>query len=190
MTKVALVTGPSAGIGEATLGRLIRAGCKTYAAARRLDRMRSLEQLGAILMPLDLTDDKSIIQAAQRIRAEQGRIDALLNNAGYGSYGAVEDVSLEEAHRQFEVNVFGLARLVQLFTPIMRRQGSGKIVNVSSIGGKGWEPLGACITPPSSQWKDSAIVCAWNSALSASTSLLSSLAPFVPSGAKSPLTRC
>jgi NAD(P)-dependent dehydrogenase (short-subunit alcohol dehydrogenase family) len=142
MTKVALVTGASSGIGEATR-RLIREGYKTYAAARRLDRMRSLEQLGAILVPLDLTDDRSIIQAAQRIDAQQGRIDVLLNNAGYGAYGAVEDVPLDEARRQFEVNVFGLARLTQLLTPIMRRQGSGKIVNVSSIGGKGWEPLGA-----------------------------------------------
>jgi NAD(P)-dependent dehydrogenase (short-subunit alcohol dehydrogenase family) len=105
--------------------------------------MANLEKLGATLLPLDLTDDSSIVQAAERIRAEQGRIDILVNNAGYGSYGAVEDVPLDEARRQFEVNVFGLARLVQLVTPLMRQQRSGKILNVSSIGGKGWEPLGA-----------------------------------------------
>jgi NAD(P)-dependent dehydrogenase (short-subunit alcohol dehydrogenase family) len=143
MKKVAVVTGASAGIGEATVKRLIEQGYTTYAAARRLDRMANLEKLGAILMPLDLTDDGSIVQATQRIHTEQGRIDVLVNNAGYGSYGAVEDVPLDEARRQFEVNVFGLARLVQLLTPLMRQQRSGKILNVSSIGGKGWEPLGA-----------------------------------------------
>jgi NAD(P)-dependent dehydrogenase (short-subunit alcohol dehydrogenase family) len=143
MKKVALVTGASAGIGEATVKRLIEQGYTTYAASRRLDRMADLEKLGAILLPLDLTDDASIVLAAARIRGEQGRIDVLLNNAGYGSYGAVEDVPLDEARRQFEVNLFGLARLIQLVTPLMRQQGSGKILNVSSIGGKGWEPLGA-----------------------------------------------
>jgi NAD(P)-dependent dehydrogenase (short-subunit alcohol dehydrogenase family) len=142
MAKVAVVTGASAGIGEATVKRLIEQGYTTYAAARRLDRMSVLEKLGAILLPIDLTDDRSIVHTAERIRTE-GRIDVLVNNAGYGSYGAVEDVPLDEARRQFEVNLFGLARLIQLVTPLMRRQRSGKIVNVSSIGGKGWEPLGA-----------------------------------------------
>jgi NAD(P)-dependent dehydrogenase (short-subunit alcohol dehydrogenase family) len=141
--KVAVVTGASAGIGEATVKRLIEQGYTTYAAARRAGRMANLENLGALLLPLDLTDDDSIVQAAERVRTEQGRIDVLVNNAGYGSYGAVEDVPLDEARRQFEVNVFGLARLVQLVTPMMRQQRSGKILNVSSIGGKGWEPLGA-----------------------------------------------
>ena len=143
MKKVALVTGASAGIGAATIKRLIEQSYTTYAASRRLDRMADLEKLGAILLPLDLTDDASIVLAAARIRGEQGRIDVLLNNAGYGSYGAVEDVPLDEARRQFEVNLFGLARLIQLVMPLMRQQGSGKILNVSSIGGKGWEPLGA-----------------------------------------------
>src|SRR3984893_4641201 len=143
MKKVAMVTGASAGSGEATVKRLVEQGYTTYAAARRLDRMANLEKLGAILLPLDLTDDASIVHAAERIRTKQGRIDVVVNNAGYGSYEAVEDVPLDEARRQFEVNVFGLARLVQLVTPLMRRQRSGKIVNVSSIGGRGWEPLGA-----------------------------------------------
>jgi NAD(P)-dependent dehydrogenase (short-subunit alcohol dehydrogenase family) len=143
MKKVAMVTGASSGIGEATAKRLIANGYTTYAAARRLERMTNVEGLGAVLLPLDLTDDSSIVSSAERIRSEQGRIDVLVNNAGYGSYGAVEDVPLQEARRQFEVNVFGLARLVQLLTPLMRQQRSGKILNVSSIGGKGWEPLGA-----------------------------------------------
>ena len=141
-----MVTGASAGIGAATVKRFIEQGHRTYAAARRLDRMANLEKLGAILLPLDLVDDSSIEQAAEQVRSEPGRIDVLptnINNAGYGSYGAVQDVPLDQARRQFEVNVFGLARLVQLITPLMRQQRSGKILNVSSIGGKGWEPCGA-----------------------------------------------
>ncbi len=102
-----------------------------------------------ILLPLDLTDDASIVAAAERIRAEQGRLDVLVNNAGYGSYGAVEDVPLDEARRQFEVNVFGLARLTQLLLPLMRQQRSGKILNVSSIGGKVGSRWVPGITPPS-----------------------------------------
>src|SRR5215471_5267111 len=130
MYKVALVTGASAGIGEATVKRLIEQGYTTYAAARRLDHMANLEKLGSMLLPLDLTDDSSIVRAGEQVRTEQGRIDVLINNAGYGSYGAVEDVPLDEARRQFEVNVFGLARLCQLVLPIMRAQKSGKIINV------------------------------------------------------------
>ncbi len=142
MKKVALVTGASSGIGEATVKTLLAAGYTVFAGARRQDRMRGLEQQGAILLALDLTDDASIARAAEQIKATQGRIDVLVNNAGYGSYGSVEDVPMEEARRQFEVNVFGLARLTQLLTPMMREQRSGKIVNVTSIGGKFGEPLG------------------------------------------------
>jgi NAD(P)-dependent dehydrogenase (short-subunit alcohol dehydrogenase family) len=105
--------------------------------------MRDLERQGAVLLPLDLTDDSSIAAAAERVITEQGHIDALINNAGYGSYGALVDVPMDEARRQFEVNVFGLARLCQLLTPLMRQQRCGKIVNVTSIGCKFGEPLGA-----------------------------------------------
>jgi len=106
--------------------------------------MASLAAAGATLLKLDLTDDASIVAAVEAIKGSTtGRIDVLVNNAGYGSYGALEDVPLEEARRQFEVNVFGLARLCQLALPIMRAQKSGKIVNVTSIGGKIWEPLGS-----------------------------------------------
>ncbi len=143
MKKVAVVTGASSGIGEATVKKFLQEGYEVYAAARRLDRMAGLADLGARPIPLDLTDDPSIVAAVERIRSEAGRIDVLVNNAGYGSYGAVEDVPLDEARRQFEVNLFGAARLIQLALPMMRTQRSGKIVNITSIGGKGWEPFGA-----------------------------------------------
>jgi NAD(P)-dependent dehydrogenase (short-subunit alcohol dehydrogenase family) len=143
MNKVAFVTGASAGIGEAAARELLAAGYTVFAGARRLERMAGLAALGAKLLKLDLTDDASIVAAAAAIRAGAGRLDVMVNNAGYGSYGALEDVPLAEARRQFEVNVFGLARLCRLVLPIMRAQKSGKIVNITSIGGKIWEPLGS-----------------------------------------------
>jgi NADP-dependent 3-hydroxy acid dehydrogenase YdfG len=143
MTKIALVTGASSGIGEATARALMAAGYKVFAGARRLDRMAGLAAAGATLLKLDVTEDASMIAAIEAIKTGAGRLDVLVNNAGYGSYGALEDVPLDEARRQFDVNVFGLARLCQLVLPIMRAQKSGKIVNITSIGGKIWEPLGS-----------------------------------------------
>ena len=141
--RVALVTGASSGIGEQTALQLADAGFTVYGVARRVDRMTSLADRGVHAFGMDVTDDASMTAGVQRVLDEQGRIDVLVNNAGYGSYGAVEDVPIDEARRQFEVNVFGLARLTQLVTPAMRAQGSGRIVNISSIGGKFYEPLGA-----------------------------------------------
>jgi NAD(P)-dependent dehydrogenase (short-subunit alcohol dehydrogenase family) len=141
--KVALVTGGSSGIGACTVTELLDAGFTVYTAARRVERMQQLADKGAHVFAMDVTDDASMVAGVERIISEQGRIDALVNNAGYGSYGAVEDVPLDEARRQFEVNVFGLARLTQLVTPHLRAQKSGRIVNVSSIGGKYYEPFGA-----------------------------------------------
>lgn len=141
--KVALVTGGSSGIGECSVRELLDAGFVVYAVARRVDRMQSLAEQGAHVFAMDVTDDASMVAGVQRIIDEQGRIDVLVNNAGYGSYGAVEDVPIEEARRQFDVNVFGLARLTQLVTPHMRAQGMGRIINISSIGGKFYEPFGA-----------------------------------------------
>jgi NAD(P)-dependent dehydrogenase (short-subunit alcohol dehydrogenase family) len=141
--KVALVTGGSSGIGECTVRELLDAGFVVYTAARRVERMQGLADQGAHVFAMDVTDDASMVSGVDRIIAEQGRIDVLVNNAGYGSYGAVEDVPIDEARRQFEVNVFGLARLTQLVTPRMREQGSGRIINISSIGGKFYEPFGA-----------------------------------------------
>ena len=142
MTKTALVTGASSGIGEITARRLHEQGYTVYGTARRVERMAGLEADGVRVFGMDVTDDASMVAGVERIIAETGRIDLLVNNAGYGSYGAVEDVPMDEARYQFEVNVFGLARLTQLVTPHMRAQRSGRIVNVSSIGGKGSEPLG------------------------------------------------
>ena len=142
-SRVALVTGGSSGIGEQTALQLKQEGFEVYAVARRVERMADLATQGVHVFGMDVTDDDSMVSGVERIVAEQGRIDVLVNNAGYGSYGAVEDVPIDEARRQFEVNVFGLARLTQLVTPHMRQQGSGRIINISSIGGKFYEPLGA-----------------------------------------------
>ncbi len=142
MAKTVLITGASSGIGEETVKRLMTAGYTVYAGARRLDRMKSLADAGARLLALDVTDDGSMTAAVKTVLQEAGRIDVLINNAGYGSYGALEDVPTEEARRQFDVNIFGLARLTQLVLPAMRAQRSGRIVNISSIGGKFGEPFG------------------------------------------------
>lgn len=142
-TPVALVTGASSGIGHATALALLAEGWVVYGAARRVDRMSELTAAGGHALPLDVTDDESMRAAVDEIVTAQRRLDLLVNNAGYGSYGSVEDVPLDEARRQFEVNVFGLARLTQLVLPTMRALGRGRIINVSSIGGRIYEPLGA-----------------------------------------------
>jgi NAD(P)-dependent dehydrogenase (short-subunit alcohol dehydrogenase family) len=136
MSSVAIVTGASSGIGAATARRLAAAGFTVYGAGRRADRLAELEGAGVLPLVFDLADDASMVAAVERVLAEQGRIDLLVNNAGYGSYGAIEDVPLDEARRQFEVNVFALARLTQLVLPTMRQQRSGRIVNITSIGGR------------------------------------------------------
>ena len=141
-TRVVLVTGASSGIGEDTARRLQALGYIVYRAARRTDRLQALAADGIRPLAMDVTDDASMSAVVNRILEETGRIDVLVNNAGYGSYGAIEDVPIDEARRQFEVNVFGLARLTQLVTPHMRTRGSGTIINISSIGGRLTTPLG------------------------------------------------
>jgi short-subunit dehydrogenase len=139
----AIVTGASSGIGAAIARRLRDDGFTVYAAARRLDRMAGLVQAGAHAISVDVTDDEALRRLVDRAVGETGRIDVLVNNAGYGSFGAVEDVPLAEARQQFEVNVFAMARLCQLVLPHMRDAQSGRIVNISSIGSKMYEPCGA-----------------------------------------------
>ncbi|WP_159622988.1 oxidoreductase [Ruania rhizosphaerae] len=140
--KVALVTGASSGIGEVVARRLAEQGYVTYGAARRTDRMKPLAAVGIRTLSLDVTDEDSTRDAVGQILAETGRLDVLVNNAGYGSYGAIEDVPIDEARQQFEVNVFGAMRLAQLVAPTMREQRSGRIVNISSMGGEIYTPLG------------------------------------------------
>src|SRR6476646_11548022 len=118
--KIALVTGASSGIGEATALKLNQLGYTVYAAARRVERMRHLAAHGIRPLALDVTDEESLNSGVKQIVTESGRIDVLVNNAGYGSYGALEDVPMSEARYQFEVNVFGAAHLTQLVLPHMR----------------------------------------------------------------------
>ena len=140
--KTVLITGASSGIGKETAKTLLTAGYLVYAAARRVEEMQELAQLGARVVALDVTDEASISATINSILEQEGSIDILVNNAGYGSYGAIEDVPIDEARRQFEVNIFGLARLTQLVLPKMRENRYGKIVNISSMGGKIYTPFG------------------------------------------------
>jgi NAD(P)-dependent dehydrogenase (short-subunit alcohol dehydrogenase family) len=141
-TKTVLVTGASSGIGEAAAVKLQALGCTVYAAARRTGRMAHLANRGIRVLELDVTDPASCRTSVDRITKEAGGVDVLVNNAGYGSYGAVEDVPLREARDQFDVNVFGAAELIRLVLPLMREQRNGRIVNVSSMGGRIHTPLG------------------------------------------------
>ncbi len=141
--KVVLITGASSGIGLAAALRLAKAGHRVHGGARRMDQMRPIVETGGQALALDVTDDASMRAAVDAVIAAEGRIDVLVNNAGYGSYGAVEDVSMDEARRQLEVNIFGLARMTQLVLPHMREAGAGRIVNLASMGSTIWTPLGA-----------------------------------------------
>ena len=134
--KIILITGASSGIGFDAAQTLAQQGHKVYAAARRVELMEPLKAYGVQVLRMDVTDETSMVQGVEAVIQAEGRIDVLVNNAGYGYFGAIENVALEEARRQLEVNVFGLARLTQLVLPYMRKQGSGRIVNTSSIAGK------------------------------------------------------
>lgn len=141
--KVILITGASSGIGYKAAIQLAKEGYKVYGGARRVERMQALTDFGITPLELDLTKPQSLKFAVDRIIEEEGHIDILVNNAGYGSYGAIENVDIEEAKRQFDVNIFGLARLVQLVLPHMRNQHSGRIINISSMAGRMTTFMGA-----------------------------------------------
>lgn len=140
---VVLITGASSGIGRATARQLHERGCRVYGAARRVERMADLQEAGIGVLPLDVTRSESARACVEAVVEREERIDVLINNAGYGLYGAVEDVSLDDARRQLEVNLIGPALMTQLVLPYMRRQGRGRIVNVSSMAGKVYTAYGA-----------------------------------------------
>ena len=140
--KIAVITGASSGIGRDTAYELIQRGFKVYGGARRLECMEEIKKAGAYILPLDVTKEESMVSFINQIIDKEGRIDVLINNAGYGSCGTIEDITMEEVKHQYEVNVFGLGRMIQLVLPTMRKQGSGKIVNVSSMGGRFTSPFG------------------------------------------------
>jgi len=136
VSRVVLITGCSSGIGHATAERLARSGWTVYATARRPETIADLESAGARTLALDVCDEESMRAAVSTVEDAEGAVGALINNAGYSQSGAVESVPLELVRRQFETNVFGLLRLTQLVLPGMRRQRSGRIVNLSSMGGR------------------------------------------------------
>jgi NAD(P)-dependent dehydrogenase (short-subunit alcohol dehydrogenase family) len=135
-TPVALVTGASSGIGRATALALHAAGFRTYATARQPDRVADLAAHDLIALALDVRDESSMQQAIARIASDGPTIDVLVNNAGYGQNGPVEELPMPAIRAQFDTNVFGLVRLTQLVLPHMRRAGRGRIINVSSVGGE------------------------------------------------------
>jgi NAD(P)-dependent dehydrogenase (short-subunit alcohol dehydrogenase family) len=136
VSKAVLITGCSSGIGWATAECLADVGWKVYATARNVEKLAPLEQRGCRLLPLDVTDEDSTRSAVEEVEQREGAVGVLVNNAGFSQSGAVEAVPMEKVRDQFETNVFGLVRMCQLVLPGMRRQGYGRIVNVSSMGGK------------------------------------------------------
>lgn len=135
-SRAVLITGCSSGIGRSSAELLAEQGWEVYATARRPDAIADLEAKGCRTLALDVTDEKSMVAAVRAVEEEHGAVGALVNNAGYGLHGAVESTSLDDARRQFDTNFFGLVRLTQLVLPAMRKQRRGRIVNMSSMGGK------------------------------------------------------
>ena len=136
VSKVVLITGCSSGIGQATAVRLAKAGMKVIATARKTSSLAACEAAGCAVEALDVDDEASMVATVERIREKHGVIGVLVNNAGYSQSGAVESLPIEKVRRQFETNVFGPLRLIQLVAPGMRKQRWGRIVNVGSMGGK------------------------------------------------------
>ncbi len=134
MSRTVLVTGCSTGIGRATALRLAKSGHRVFATARQEAAIADLTDAGCDILPLDVTLEGSMLAAVERVTAEAGGVDVLVNNAGYSQSGAVETLSGEDLRRQFETNVFGLVRMCQLTLPSMRERGGGRIINISSMG--------------------------------------------------------
>ena len=142
MTRVVIITGISSGMGRAAALYFKQQGFEVYGGARRIERLEDLSQQGIHTQRLDVTDKISVRALVDRAVSEQGRVDVLINNAGYGEYGPLEEVPIENAKRQFDVNLFAVDQITQLVLPVMRRQESGRIVNISSIGANVYSPMG------------------------------------------------
>jgi NAD(P)-dependent dehydrogenase (short-subunit alcohol dehydrogenase family) len=143
-SNAVLITGCSSGIGHATAELLAREGWTVYATARRPETLADLERTGCKTLALDVTDEASMTAAVNAVVEAEGAVGVLVNNAGYSQSGAVESVPIEQVRRQFETNVFGLIRMCQLVLPGMREQRWGRIVNLSSMGGRLTFPGGGC----------------------------------------------
>lgn len=143
MTTAVLITGASSGIGRAAAGRLLkRPGFTVYATARRPDTLAGLADAGATVLPLDVTDEDSMAAAVRTVEERHGSVGILINNAGYGEYGTIEEADLDAVRRQFETNVFGFSWMIQLVLPGMRAARSGRIINIGSMGGRVTFPVG------------------------------------------------
>ena len=143
MSKVILITGASSGIGLVTAVYLANKNYKVYGTARRLNEMTPIINAGGNAFKLDVTKEEDIINGVNYVIEKEGRIDVLWNNAGFGLWGAVEDISIERAKNQFDVNLFGLVRITQEVLPFMRERKEGVVINTSSVGGRIYTPLGA-----------------------------------------------
>lgn len=141
--KIVLITGASSGMGKAFTKALLKEGATVYAVARRVDAMQELKALGAHTLKMDITNQDDIDQVVKTIEKETHGVDILVNCAGFGMYGAMEDTTLADARYQFEVNLFGMAYLTQKILPSMRKKMQGRIINISSMGGKIYTPLGS-----------------------------------------------
>ncbi len=141
--KVILITGASSGMGKESAKVLIQQGHTVYTVARRIDQMQDLKSIGGHPIQMDVTVESDIQHVVDTIIQQEGKIDVLWNNAGYGLYGSVEDIPVVEARQQFEVNLFGLAAITQKVLPFMRKANAGTIINTSSMGGKMYTPMGA-----------------------------------------------
>jgi NAD(P)-dependent dehydrogenase (short-subunit alcohol dehydrogenase family) len=134
--RAVLITGCSSGIGRATAAHLARRGWRVYASARRPETIEDLAGAGCAILALDVTDEGSMREAVAAVERAEGAVDVLVNNAGYSLSGAVEEAPIDDVRRQFETNVFGVVRLTQIVLPGMRAQGWGRVVNISSMGGR------------------------------------------------------
>lgn len=143
MRKVVVITGASSGMGKASALMLLKEGHRVYGLARRVENMSEIVSAGGRAIQLDVTNEEQLSSVIGHIIKEEGKIDVLWNNAGYSVMGAVEDVTLEDARRQFEVNLFGVAAMTKAVLPFMRAQGGGRIIVTSSVGGKIFTPLSA-----------------------------------------------